>query len=81
MIITELFKSLCHEPPKRVIRPICERQESALERPRIEYISPYQAQALKRYRAEREQLERARERQEHEVLMLFVRIVNESRRG
>ena len=63
-MISELFKSICHDQPKRIIR-----QNYS-----------YQVQALKNYRAERERFEREREQREHEELMLFVRLVNESRR-
>ena len=72
-MITELFKSICHDPPRRIIK-----RES---QPNIERLTPYQAQALKNYRAERERFEREREQREHDELMLFVRLVNESRRG
>ena len=58
-MFSELFKSICHDPPKRII----------------------QAQA--RYRDERERFEREqleREQLEHDELMLFVRLVHDSRR-
>ena len=65
-MITELFKSICHDAPKRVIKPIHERQESA-----------HQMQALKNYRAEQERLER--ERKELDDIALLARLVHEQR--
>ena len=52
MIVTELFKSICHDPPKRAVK----RRELSAEQERLE-----------------------RDQREHEDLMLFVRLVNESR--
>ena len=74
-MFSELFKSICHDQPKRIIRPVF--IESQQEYYSIERISPYQARALKNYRAERERFEQEREQREHEELMLFVRLVNE----
>ena len=56
-MISDLFKSICHDAPKRIYRD---------ERERFE-----------RERFERERFER--EQREHDDLMLFVRLVHDSR--
>lgn len=69
-MISDLFKSICHDAPKRVIK----RHDVEENHPNVERLTQYQAQALRNYRAERERFERERERREHEDLMLFVRL-------
>ena len=61
-MISDLFKSICHDAPKRIIK-----RNYLLE-------SQYHDE---RERFEREQLER--EQREHDDLMLFVRLVHDSR--
>ena len=69
-MISELFKSICNDAPKRVIK----RHDVEESRPRL---TRYQAQVLKNYRAEQERLER--KRKEMDDIALLARLVHESR--
>ena len=73
MMISDLFKSICHDAPKRVVKRHDVEESERLTR--------YQAQALRSYRAEQERLEREWEREELDDIALFVRLVQRQRRG
>ena len=64
-MISDLFKSICHDQPKRVIKV---RQN----------VANYTNYRVERERDERERFEHEHER-EHDELMLFVRLVQRSR--
>ena len=70
-MISDLFKSICHDLPKRVIK----RHDVE----DVERLTRYQAQALRNYRAEQERLEQERKRKELEDIALLARLVHESR--
>ena len=64
MMISDLFKSICHDAPKRVIKRHDVVEES-------ERLTRYQAQALS--------AEHEREREELDDIALFVRLVQRQR--
>ena len=65
-MISDLFKSICHDAPKRVIRPIPSHEST-----RQAQVHESTGQALKRYLAEQEQ-----KRKEIEDIALFARLVH-----